>query len=288
MEVTPKVIRDTESLQAFRSLLQSAKLPADDLNFDRHLLIGFYDGTEPVATGGLEVYGDYALLRSLSVKLGIRGQSLGSTITDHLIAEARKRGLKAIYLLTETAHVFFLKRGFKDIDRTEVPAEVRSSTEFTSVCSDTAVCMWFDLSVMPKKRILVLCTGNSCRSQIAHGYLSYLGKDKVDVYSAGLEAHGVNPYAVAIMKEDGIDISEHTSNTVDEYSGRTFDYVITVCDNAKERCPTFPATVRVFHEDFPDPARAQGTIHEIEKTFREVRNMIRDYCTKFIYEHVRE
>ena len=287
MEVTPKVIRDTESLQAFRSLLQSAKLPADDLNFDRHLLIGFYDGAEPVATGGLEVYGNYALLRSLSVKMGIRGQSLGSTITDHLIAEARTRGLKAIYLLTETAHVFFLKKGFKDIDRKDVPSEVRTSSEFTSVCPDTAVCMWFDLSAAPKRRILVLCTGNSCRSQMAHGYLSYLGKDKVEVYSAGLEAHGVNPYAIAIMKEDGIDIAQHTSNTVDEYAGKTFDYVITVCDNAKERCPVFPAQVKVFHHNFPDPARAQGTIHEIEKTFREVRNMIRDYCTKFIYEHVR-
>jgi arsenate reductase len=287
MELTPKVIRDAESFEAFRALLQSAKLPADDLNFDRHLLVGFYDGVEPVATGGLEVYGDYALLRSLSVKMGIRGQSLGSTITDHLIAEARKRGLKAIYLLTETAHVFFLKKGFKDIDRKDVPTEVRSSSEFTNVCSDTAICMYFDLSVVPKRKILVLCTGNSCRSQIAHGYLSYLGKDKVDVYSAGIEAHGVNPRAIAIMKEDGIDIAQHTSNTVDEYARMSFDYVITVCDNAKEQCPYFPAQVEMFHHDFPDPAKAQGTEHEIEKTFRDVRNMIRDYCAKFIYERVR-
>ena len=287
MELTPKVIRDKESLQAFRTLLQSAKLPADDLNFDQHLLIGFYDGAEPVATGGLEVYGDYALLRSLSVKIGIRGQSLGSTITDHLITEARKRGLKAIYLLTETAHVFFLKKGFKDTDRKDVPAAVRASSEFSTVCSDTAICMYFDLDATPKRRILVLCTGNSCRSQIAHGYLSYLGKDKVEVYSAGLEAHGVNPYAVAIMKEDGIDISQHTSNTVDEYADKTFDYVITVCDNAKEHCPHFPAQVQHFHHNFPDPAKAQGTLHEIEKTFREVRNQIRDYCAKFIYEQVR-
>jgi amino-acid N-acetyltransferase len=145
MELTPKVITDTESLSAFRSLLQSSKLPIDDLDFSNHLLIGFYDGTEPVATGGLELYGDYALLRSLSVKLGIRGQSLGSSITDHLIAEARKRKLKAIYLLTETAHVFFLKKGFKDINRHDVPDEVKASSEFTTVCPTTAVCMYFDL-----------------------------------------------------------------------------------------------------------------------------------------------
>lgn len=145
MELTPKVINDTESFNAFRSLLQSAKLPANDLDFSRHLLIGFYDGVEPVATGGLEVYGDYALLRSLSVKMGIRGQSLGSSITDHLIAEATKRKLKAIYLLTETAHVFFLKKGFKDIERNNVPDEVRASSEFSTVCPTTAVCMYFDL-----------------------------------------------------------------------------------------------------------------------------------------------
>lgn len=145
MELTPKVIRDAESLNAFRSLLQSSKLPSDDLDFSNHLLIGFYDGTEPVATGGLEIYGDYALLRSLSVKLGIRGQSLGSSITDHLIEEAKKRNLKAIYLLTETAHVFFLKKGFKDTDRNNVPAEVKESSEFSTVCGKTAICMYYDL-----------------------------------------------------------------------------------------------------------------------------------------------
>jgi arsenate reductase len=138
-----------------------------------------------------------------------------------------------------------------------------------------------------KKTILVLCTGNSCRSQMAHGYLRYLGKDKVAVFSAGIEAHGVNPHAIAIMKEDGIDIAEHTSNTVDEYAGMTFDYVITVCDNARERCPYFPAQVKLFHHNFPDPATAHGTEQELLKKFREVRNMIRDYCAKFVYENVR-
>ena len=91
-----------------------------------------------------------------------------------------------------------------------------------------------------KKRILVLCTGNSCRSQIAHGYLEKMGGSIVEVYSAGVETHGVNPKAIITMAEDGIDISNHTSNNVDEYRNINFDYVITVCDNAKERCPWFP------------------------------------------------
>ena len=91
------------------------------------------------------------------------------------------------------------------------------------------------------KNILVLCTGNSCRSQIAHGFLEQLtNNNNVKIYSAGVETHGVNSKAIAIMMEDGIDISQHTSNKIDEYFDIPFDYVITVCDNAKERCPFFP------------------------------------------------
>ena len=133
-----------------------------------------------------------------------------------------------------------------------------------------------------KKKILVLCTGNSCRSQIAHGYLQFFGKDQVEVYSAGVETHGVNPRAIAIMKEDGIDITNHTSNNVLEYQGIDFDYVITVCDNAKERCPYFPSNAQKFHYNFPDPAKAVGTEEEIMESFRSVREMIKKYSKDFI------
>jgi arsenate reductase len=137
-----------------------------------------------------------------------------------------------------------------------------------------------------KKKILVLCTGNSCRSQIAHGYLQYFGKDQVDVYSAGVETHGVNPRAIATMKEDGIDISNHTSNNVLEYSGIDFDFVITVCDNAKERCPYFPSNAIKFHHNFSDPAKAVGTEEEILNSFRSVRAQIKEYAKGFIKENV--
>src|SRR4051812_29117861 len=126
------------------------------------------------------------------------------------------------------------------------------------------------------KKILVLCTGNSCRSQIAHGYLNKLAGDKLEVYSAGIETHGVNPKAIAIMKEDGIDISHYTSNNVNEYAHIHFDYVITVCDNARENCPYFPTKALKFHQDFPDPARARGTEKEILDEFRRVRLMIKE------------
>jgi len=135
------------------------------------------------------------------------------------------------------------------------------------------------------KNILVLCTGNSCRSQIAHGFLASRTAGKAHVYSAGVQTHGVNPRAIAAMKEIGIDISNHTSNNITEYFGIDFDYVITVCDNAKERCPYFPTKAVKLHYNFPDPAKAVGTEEQINEQFRIVREMIKDYCKQFIAEN---
>lgn len=137
------------------------------------------------------------------------------------------------------------------------------------------------------KKVLVLCTGNSCRSQIAHGYLQHFAGDRAEIFSAGVETHGVNPRAIASMAEDGIDISNHTSNNVNEYVGIDFDYVITVCDNAKERCPVFPTKAMKFHYNFPDPAKAQGTEEEIMEQFRQVRDLIKDYCKRFVEENLK-
>lgn len=136
------------------------------------------------------------------------------------------------------------------------------------------------------KQILVLCTGNSCRSQIAEGYLRHFAGDKAIVYSAGVETHGVNPKAIAIMAEDNIDISQHTSNNVNEYRDINFDLVITVCDNAKERCPYFPTNAERFHYNFPDPAKATGTDTEVMASFRTVREQIKEYSRLFVAEHV--
>ncbi len=131
-------------------------------------------------------------------------------------------------------------------------------------------------------KILVLCTGNSCRSQIAEGYLRHFAGNKSEIYSAGIETHGVNPKAIETMKEDGIDISAHTSNHIDEYLGLDFDYVITVCDHAEKNCPYFPTRAKRFHQNFPDPAKAVGNEEEVRKEFRRVRELIKDFCKKFI------
>lgn len=136
------------------------------------------------------------------------------------------------------------------------------------------------------KKVLVLCTGNSCRSQLAEGYLRHFAGQKAEIYSAGVETHGVNPRAIATMKEDGIDISAHTSNNVEEYKNIDFDFVITVCDNAKERCPYFPTKATKFHYNFPDPAKATGTEEEILEQFRHVRQMIKEYCEDFVNKNL--
>ncbi len=136
------------------------------------------------------------------------------------------------------------------------------------------------------KNILVLCTGNSCRSQIAEAYLRHFATGRARIYSAGIETHGVNPRAIACMKADGIDISGHTSNNIDEYREIDFDLIITVCDNAREHCPHFPSKAARFHYNFPDPAKALGTEEEIEQQFVVVRQMIKIYCEKFVAENL--
>ncbi|MBC7862117.1 MAG: arsenate reductase ArsC [Bacteroidia bacterium] len=128
------------------------------------------------------------------------------------------------------------------------------------------------------KKILILCTGNSCRSQMAHGYLARFLIGEAEVYSAGVETHGVNPRAIKVMAEDGIDISHHTSNNVNEYLQIDFDLILTVCDNAKENCPYIPGKAKRIHHTFPDPAKAKGTEEEILNEFRKTRDLIKEYC----------
>lgn len=133
-----------------------------------------------------------------------------------------------------------------------------------------------------KKNILILCTGNSCRSQMAEGYMRLFAAENANVYSAGIETHGVNPLAVACMLADNVDISSQTSNNIHEYYEIKFDFVITVCDHAKEKCPYFPSEAIKTHHNFPDPAKAQGTPEEIMSQFVTVREQIKAFCKTFV------
>ena len=133
---------------------------------------------------------------------------------------------------------------------------------------------------MSKPKVLFLCTGNSCRSQMAEGFARQLRGDQLEPFSAGIEAHGLNPMAVRVMAEVGVDISGQRSKTVDELAEDEFDFVVTVCDAARESCPFFPASVAMLHKSFPDPpALAAGAADEEEAldAFRSVRDMIRDF-----------
>ena len=132
---------------------------------------------------------------------------------------------------------------------------------------------------MSKKRVLILCTGNSARSQMAEGLLRNMAGEDFEAFSAGTKPVGLNPNAVAAMNEVGIDISNQRSKSVDEFAGQQFDYVMTVCDNAKESCPIFPGGAARLHHSFEDPAAAPGG-QQLE-AFRRVRNQIRDWLIDF-------
>ena len=137
------------------------------------------------------------------------------------------------------------------------------------------------------KNVLVLCKGNSCRSQMAHGWLNYYSGGTSTICSAGIETHGVNPKAVHSMAKAGVDISYHTSNHLDEYLAIEFDYIITVCDHAAENCPVIfsKKAVRV-HQDFFDPSKLTGKDEEIDAAFDQTNEAIRAYCKKFVEEKI--
>jgi arsenate reductase len=132
-----------------------------------------------------------------------------------------------------------------------------------------------------KKQVLILCTGNSARSQMAEGLLRHDAGERFGVESAGTKPGQVRPEAIAVMKEIGIDISGHRSKSVDEFADKKFDYVLTVCDNAKESCPIFPGHANRLHRNFEDPAAAQGSETERLAVFRRVRDEIREYLKGF-------
>ena len=136
-----------------------------------------------------------------------------------------------------------------------------------------------------KKRVLILCTGNSARSQMAEGLLRHDGGEKFEVFSAGVEQSFVRPQAIEAMREVGIDISDHRSKSVDEFAGQEFDYVITVCDNANARCPVFPGKTERIHWSFDDPAAAEGDEAAKLAVFRRVRDEIRERLKGFITEN---
>jgi len=131
-----------------------------------------------------------------------------------------------------------------------------------------------------KIKVLFLCTGNSCRSQIAEGWAGHLKSDVMEAYSAGIRPIGVSSKTIRVMAEAGVDISGHTSKYIDDLGGINFDYVVTVCDNAREQCPIFPGRTKLIHKAFDDPYFAAGSEDEIMAVFRLVRDQIKTFVEK--------
>lgn len=140
---------------------------------------------------------------------------------------------------------------------------------------------------MSKTRVLVVCTGNSARSQMAEGLFREAGGAGYEVFSAGTQPSYVRPEAIAAMREIGIDISGHRSKGVDEFVGQTFDVVVTVCDHARDNCPVFPGAARRIHWSFEDPAAAAGSEEERMAAFRRIRDQIGERVKGFVREEAR-
>lgn len=138
---------------------------------------------------------------------------------------------------------------------------------------------------MDKKRVLILCTGNSCRSQMAEGFLRHMAGDKFEVFSAGVKPTAVNPLAIKVMAEIGIDISKHSSKSVMEFIDQSFDYVVTVCGNAQKTCPVFPGEHEKIHWDLKDPAAVEGSEEDKLKVFRKVRDKIKSRIVEWLNEN---
>ncbi|MGC8925332.1 arsenate reductase ArsC [Calditerrivibrio sp.] len=139
---------------------------------------------------------------------------------------------------------------------------------------------------MKKRNLLFLCTGNSCRSQMAEGYGRLFMGERYNVYSAGIEKHGLNPYMVKVMQEDGMDLSGHYSKTITELKDIDFDAVVTVCDDANETCPVYLKKTRLIHKGFEDPAKFQGSEEDKLNFFRKVRDQIKRYIKEDLAKEI--
>jgi arsenate reductase len=273
----------TLDLSEIEKLLEENRLPYKDVKSSKVEFFIAIQNERIIGCIGFENCNKNWLVRSFAVDSEFRKQNIGKKLLNELISLAVIKNVYQLHLLTTTADLYFKRNGFIVSARSHAPKQILETTEFSSLCPDSSIYMYLNLQ---KKKILVLCTGNSCRSQIAEGYLTYFAGSKATVFSAGVEIHGLNSKAVVTMKDDNIDISNHTSNHIDEYDNIDFDFVITVCDNAKERCPFFPTNAQMFHYNFPDPTKTVGTEEEIEKEFSKVRELIKEYSRKFIADHI--
>ena len=277
------------NLPEILAVLSAADLPHEGVSEHLHnFLIAQASNGEIVGCVGLERHGELGLLRSAAVSSEQQGRGIGSRLVRQLLESAARTGIKEVVLLTTTAKDYFQTRfGFQETIRADYQTRLANSSEWNLPrCSSAAfLTLKLDPTFMhtKTKRVLILCTGNSARSQMAEGLLRHEGGGRLEVFSAGTRASFVRPEAIQAMSEIGIDISGHRSKNVDEFIGQDFDYVITVCDHANEVCPVFPGKTQRIHQSFEDPP-APGAADEATTlaVFRRVRDEIHAWMKGFV------
>ncbi len=246
-------------------LLGNHNLPVSDLDEGKELFVLLDDQDRVIGTGGLEIFGDQALVRSVSVSKEYQGRGLGKYIVKELEQAAIKKDVHSLYLLTTTAKDFFEKEGYDIVQREDLPPAIRETGEFKSLCPSTATAMKKNL--FPKKKLLFVCIENSNRSQMSQAFAILHGGKNVEAYSAGSRPSGkVNPRAIEAMRQLGYDLSKHDSKSLQEVEKYApFDVVVTMgCGDA---CPWMPA--RKFVDwDIPDPRNMEPA------EFNKVRDLL--------------
>ena len=246
-------------------LIRENSLPTEDLE-NKQVYVLVDEHNEIIGTGGLEYFGNEALIRSVSIQKDQQGKGLGKLVTAELEKIAVSHGAHTLYLLTTTAKDFFQREGYREILRDEVSSQIRESSEFSSVCPTTATVMKKELN--QKKKVLFVCVENSNRSQMSQAFATILGGDRIEAYSAGSKPSGiVNPKAIKAMHELGYDLGKHESKSLEEVKQYApFDAVVTMgCGDA---CPWMPAKKFVDWE-IPDPKNMEPA------DFNKVRDMIK-------------
>jgi protein-tyrosine-phosphatase/N-acetylglutamate synthase-like GNAT family acetyltransferase len=271
------------NLPAVEALLTAAGLPLEGAAEALALGVVAREDDTVVAAAAIERYGDAGLLRSVVVDADHRGSGLGRAIVTAAEDLARGDGIRDLFLLTETAVDWFPRLGYGVVARQVASAAVGASIEFTTVCRDTGVPMrkHLDGGTDPI-RVLFLCTHNSARSQLAEALLAHEGSGRFLARSAGTERTRVNPYAVRVLAERGIDWSGARSKVLTEFLGEPWDYVITVCDRARQACPIFPGATTTLHWGLADPSEVEGTDEERLAAFRRTADEVSYRLASFV------
>jgi protein-tyrosine-phosphatase/N-acetylglutamate synthase-like GNAT family acetyltransferase len=271
-------------LAAVAALLTASHLPLAGVPHDLNGFVVADDG-RIVGAAAVEVWGASGLLRSVAVDPAHQGRRLGAALVERALDRARAAGVEDVFLLTTTAEGYFPRHGFAVVSRDSVPAALRESEEFRGACPASAVLMHRRLTPM---RVLVLCTGNSARSQLAEALLQTRGRGRVAAASAGVRpASRVHPLALAVLRGHGIDWPERVPRSLDAVIAEHWDCVITVCDHAREACPVFPGQPAVVHWSLSDPARVEGTEAERLGAFEETYALLERLIEGFLAERVR-